>query len=93
MDPDIQAGHQVKALILEAVNSWRNYKKRCLQGAVQVNTTIVSFKEMCRCTLQYPSRAGERTIVSFKCWRINARASAFFKKKKKLIRVDSRTPG
>jgi hypothetical protein len=43
MDPDIQAGHQVKALILEVVNSWRNYKKRCLQGAVQVNTRV-SFK-------------------------------------------------
>ena len=57
--PDIQTGHQVKALVLEDVNSWRNDKERCLQGAVQVYTTIVSFK----------------------CWRINAGESAFLKNK------------
>ena len=28
MDPDIQAVHKVKALILESVNAWKNKKNR-----------------------------------------------------------------
>jgi len=31
----------LNALILEAVNAWRNYKKRCLQGAVQVSPALL----------------------------------------------------
>jgi hypothetical protein len=27
MDPDIQAVDEVKALILESVNAWKNYKR------------------------------------------------------------------
>ena len=33
---------------------------------------IVSFKELCRCTIQYPSSAGEYTIVSSARWIIAA---------------------
>ena len=34
--PDIQAVHEVKALILESVNAWKNYKRAgCRQGAVK----------------------------------------------------------
>ena len=34
--PDIVAVDEVKALILESGNAWKNDKMRCRQGAVQV---------------------------------------------------------
>jgi hypothetical protein len=34
--PDIQAVNEVKALILESVNAWKNLQEGCRQGAVQV---------------------------------------------------------
>ena len=34
--PDIEAVDEVKALILESGNAWKNDKMRCRQGAVQV---------------------------------------------------------
>ena len=38
--PDIEAGDKVKALILESVNAWKNYKKRfVVKEQYRCNTT------------------------------------------------------
>ena len=62
--PDIQAEDQVKALILEAVNAWRNYKKRVTSGSKE---TVIRGVTVYIHFVVSPDRPGVHILLLLDC--------------------------